>query len=311
MNPKRFGLDQFSLTYELNDFIQLAKAKGWVVYDIEVRDTIYFYTSFLNRNEILTILPSIKLVKTTGFIAFLIRLWKRPERLISILLIIFIWYGLSQTIFFIEIKGEKELIKQKINTVLEKYHYQVPFFNPDMNQMKKQLKLSLSHEIAWLELVKKGSRYVLTYTPKEYVKVEKQRKDVLIAQKDGVIANFSLKHGTKQCAMNDFVHRGDILISNLLVDSTNKNETVFVEGKVFAYTWETIEVTIENSKLPKSLTFFQLLFMARNKVSEDFGLEDKIHKENILQFSSDVSKIKMVVLYTTYVDITTPIVKGG
>ena len=33
---------------------------------------------------------------------------------------------------------------------------------------------------------------------------------------------------------------------------------------------------------------------------------DKISKENILQFSTDMGKIEMVVHYTLYKDITTP-----
>ena len=45
---------------------------------------------------------------------------------------------------------------------------------------------------------------------------------------------------------------------------------------------------------------------ARAQVSQDFHKDDKIHKENILQFSKDMGKIKMVIHYTLLQDITTP-----
>ncbi|MEG2550213.1 MAG: sporulation protein, partial [Erysipelotrichaceae bacterium] len=103
----------------------------------------------------------------------------------------------------------------------------------------------------------------------------------------------------------------DVLVNNVLLDSMNKEEPLYVLGNVFAYSWQRVEVSMNQSHLPKAFEFFQLLFLARNQVSKDFRANDKIHKENILQFSQDMGKIKMVVLYTTYLDISTPMGDGG
>ena len=77
-------------------------------------------------------------------------------------------------------------------------------------------------------------------------------------------------------------------------------------GRVFAYVWKDITVTMDKTKEPKAFQYFQLLFDARRKVSEDFHKDDRIYKENILQFSTDMGKIKMVIHYTLIKDITTP-----
>ncbi len=58
--------------------------------------------------------------------------------------------------------------------------------------------------------------------------------------------------------------------------------------------------------MPKAFQYFELLMAARAQVSQDFHKDDKIHKENILQFSKDMGKIKMVIHYTLLQDITTP-----
>ena len=91
-----------------------------------------------------------------------------------------------------------------------------------------------------------------------------------------------------------------------LDDSKGGKQEVYVKGRVFAYVWKDITVTMDKTKEPKAFQYFQLLFDARRKVSEDFHKDDRIYKENILQFSTDMGKIKMVIHYTLIKDITTP-----
>ena len=97
-----------------------------------------------------------------------------------------------------------------------------------------------------------------------------------------------------------------MLVSNVLEDSKGGKQEVYVKGRVFAYVWKDITVTMDKTREPKALQYFQLLFDARRKVSEDFHKDDRIYKENILQFSTDMGKIKMVIHYTLIKDITTP-----
>ena len=172
--------------------------------------------------------------------------------------------------------------------------------------LKTQLKKNLENDIAWLEIEKQGSRYLITYTPKEFASLSQLGHEELIAQEDGMIERFDIQHGNKLHKVNEFVHKGDVLVSNVLEDSKGGKQEVYVKGRVFAYVWKDITVTMDKTREPKALQYFQLLFDARRKVSEDFHKDDRIYKENILQFSTDMGKIKMVIHYTLIKDITTP-----
>ncbi|MEG0743436.1 MAG: sporulation protein YqfD [Erysipelotrichaceae bacterium] len=311
MSYKHFGLDSYRLDYDVSSFIQIVSKQEWTIYDVEYKDEITFYTSVYNRKDIINTFHNIKLLKTTGWLGFLIRFYKKPVRFFSLCFMICIWYGLSNTIFKIDIIGERIDIQQQIKEVLTLNHLSPPFFHKDVIQIKELLKKQCESDLAWLEVIKRGSRYIIYYTPKETVKIESLSNQNLIAQRDGIIAGFNLKWGNKLCKINDFVHQGDVLVNNVLLDSMNKEEPLYVLGNVFAYSWQRVEVSMNQSHLPKAFEFFQLLFLARNQVSKDFRANDKIHKENILQFSQDMGKIKMVVLYTTYLDISTPMGDGG
>lgn len=184
--------------------------------------------------------------------------------------------------------------------------YTTPFHHQDENKLKEALKKKLENEIAWLEIEKRGSRYIITYTPKEFATLETLHHRELIAKQDGVIARFDIQHGNKVHKVNEFVHKGDVLVSNVIADSKSKNQEVYVKGRVFAYTWRDVTVSMDDTKMPKAFQYFELLMAARAQVSQDFHKDDKIHKENILQFSKDMGKIKMVIHYTLLQDITTP-----
>lgn len=121
-----------------------------------------------------------------------------------------------------------------------------------------------------------------------------------------MIERFDIQHGNKVHKVNDFVHKGDVLVSNVLEDSKGGKQEVYVKGRVFGYVWKDVTVRMPYTKEPKAFQYYQLLLDARRKVSEDFKKDDRIYQENILQFQRDAGKIKMVIHYTLIKDITTP-----
>ncbi len=60
------------------------------------------------------------------------------------------------------------------------------------------------------------------------------------------------------------------------------------------------------SELAKPFQFYQLLFTARREASHDLRKDEKIYKENILQFQDNTGTISMDIHYTLLEDITTP-----
>lgn len=304
---KKLGLDKWEIEMDMYSFLSLCSHRNIMVYDVyEKQNKITFYTSFFQRYEIHRILKEAEYKTTTGILGFLLRSLRQPARVISIAISIGIWYVLSNMIFEIDIKGDKQVSSQLIETTLQEMNLTPPFYSQDLQQIKMNLKKALENDIAWLEMTKEGSRFKIHYTTKEFANIESLSRNELVAQKDGVIAKFDLQHGNKNCQLNDYVKAGDVLVRNILTDSMNVDEEIFVKGKVYAYTWEEVEVSMEANELPEAFQFFQLLFEARRQVSKELKSDEKIYKENILQFSNNMGKINMKVHYTLFEDITTP-----
>lgn len=306
-NRKNVGLDKWKVQTDIQTFLSICRRNRLELYDITIHQNfIQFYASCLQRPNLYRSFENIERMTTTGMLGYLFRSLKKPSRILALILSCCLWYGLSHVVFAVEIKGEKEECRQLIKSTLKQMNYEPPFYAQNVNDIKMKLKKQLENEIAWLEISKQGSRYRITYTPKEFASISKLSHDELIAQEDGVIVRFDLQHGNKKYKVHDFVHKGDVLVSNVLDDSKGKKEEVYVKGRVFAYTWKDITVTMDRNKLPKSFNYFELLLQARGEVSKNFKKDDKIYKENILQFSNDMGKIKMVIHYTLMKDITTP-----
>lgn len=303
----KFGLDHWSLDFNLNVFLHAVKTHNWTVYEIrQHKDTITFYASVLDRNALIKAYPHIIHLKTTGVLGMLFRTMKHPDRLLAAVCAIVLWTLLSSTVFNIEILGEGTLNRTLIADTLVQLNALPPFHLKDKNELKLELNETLKREFTWIEIEQSGSKLKVRFLPKKTVEKEELTRNELYAQKDGVIASFDLQHGEKCVKVNEIVKKGDLLVTNILMDSMNQPEEVFVKGKVYAYTWHDFSVEMENNLLPEGIQFYQLLFQARRAVSEELDENEKIISENILQFIANDDKIKMDLHYTLLEDISSP-----
>ena len=302
----KWGLDQWSLDFNLNVFLQSAKANNWTIYEVRQNDTITFYASIMNRASIVKTYPQIVHLKTTGIVGMLLRSVRSWDRLLAAAAAISLWWLLSSSIFNIEILGEGTFNRTKIYDALTSLNAVPPFLLEDKQALKIALYEQLNREFTWVEIEQQGSRLKVRFLPKKSVEQEMLGRDELIAQKDGVIASFDLQHGEKQVQVNDVVKKGDVLVSNILVDSMNNPEEIYVKGRVFAYTWEDFTVSMNDNGMVEGIQFYQLLFKARRIVSEKLGEDERIVSENILQFYKNDDTINMDLHYTLLEDISSP-----
>ena len=301
------GMDVWEAAVSSKHLYRLVKQREWTLYEIQERaDCIRFCAPILQRRDIGRCLEAAVLLKTTGMIGFLFRQMRRPQRILCVLSSIVLWFLLSHTIFAISLSGDQEESKTLILQTLNDMGYAPPFYDRDMQEMKAELRKQLENEIAWMEVSKQGSKYYIQFTTKEFAHIESLSQNELIAQKDGVIEHFEVQHGNKLVAINDFVHAGDVLVSNVLTDSHNEEQPLYVKGRVFAYTWKEVHVETKATQTAKPFVFYQLLFEARREASKDLGEKESIYKENILQFTNNTGTISMDIHYTLIEDITTP-----
>lgn len=304
MKPRKRGLDHWKLDFNFNVFLKTAKEQDWQLYEIEQNELITFYASVFNRQSILKQYPQITLMKTTGIVGMLLRSAKRPDRILALILCCVLWFSLSRTIFNVEVLGEGTQHRLQIYDELVKLGATAPFVLSDSQALREQLNENMRNDYSWVEIERMGSRLKVRFLAKEHQELATLERNELYAKKAGVIAKFELAHGEKVVAINDYVNEGDLLVKNSLLDSMNKEEPLYVKGKVYAYTWKDFELESIPDGLPQAMQFYQLLFRARDLASEGLSEDEKIISENILHFEVNDDRISMKCHYTLLEDIS-------
>ena len=174
---------------------------------------------------------------------------------------------LSNIILKVEIKtSNKELEK-----VIRKDLYQLglkPFQINKSYQEQKRIKQELlnieNDKIEWLEIEKKGTKYIVTIEEKKKKEEEICNPRNLIARKNAMITKIESSSGEIIKKKLEYVSKGEIIISGII---HNKEENVGVkcaEGKVYGETW--YKVTLEmprEERIIKTKNHFQTILQIK------------------------------------------------
>ena len=301
---KWFGYDVWCCDAIMEDVCQIANDQDIALYNLSNDAYVTFSTKVLQRKQVLLVFPGIRLLKTTGIIGLIFLHYKSMLFYIRLFVIIGIYVIFQSFTFRYQIVGVDGKLKQDIVAYMQQYTF--PVFCMDENVIFDNLRIQFMNRISWLEVYKDGVTLNIHFSEKKEVVDHVFSKEPLYATKDAVIVSFDILHGTKKVNVHDFVRKGSVLVDGYLVDSFSNIKEMYVKGKVYGYTWYTIEASLEDEGVPEALMYFRLLFACRNQVSVYISNGEKIVKESILHFSSDEGTIRMLVHYTLLEDITIP-----
>lgn len=246
-----------------------------------------------------------KIVDKIGFINAIEKLVLNPSLLVSLVVAICLFLNLSTRVYKIEINGDFPVIESSINQYLKDNNISKFSKNIDGNKIDEielGLKEKFNDELEFIEVIKEGAIININYKKRRKELVIEGKKGSLYASKDGVIRAFYLLSGVKKVKVYDFVKKGDLLVSDILISSDSKDIYVGTIGKVFASTFYYIEVSCELD-LDSASKQAYLLDKARKEVSKNLNSEDEyIESENVLV--NDINKGYMKIYYVLYEDIT-------
>ena len=164
--------------------------------------------------------------------------------LISYLFLLF----LSNIIFSIEIVHNDKELRNIIYSDLKdygisKYHFFKSY--EDKEKILEKIRNKHKDKIEWIEMTRRGVKYIVNVEPR-IIKEEKNNNDLqnIIASKNGVIKKINSSNGEVVKKINDYVNKGDIIISG----NITKNEKVKAQtkalGTVYAETWYKSKIRI-------------------------------------------------------------------
>ncbi|WP_018247793.1 sporulation protein YqfD [Orenia marismortui] len=226
---------------------------------IRIDDTLYVnirLKDFKNiRKHLRKVECKVRIKERKGLPFYLNKLIDRRFLAIGIIILILSLYTLSSFVFFIEIKGAKEVEKEDIKKLLTKASIKPGVLKSSIPVDKlEEVLIEKIPKISWVNIYFSGTRLVIDIVEKKIIESEMEPSDI-IADKSGVISKLIVLQGTPVVEEGMTVKAGDLLISRELLirreeevastDSGNEEEInillekkeVKAEGIVKARVW--------------------------------------------------------------------------
>lgn len=225
-----------------------------------VYHSIYYEDLTLNDNYILTIdyedykkisrRYKTKIIKYYGKRFIIIYLDTNKYMLISLFISFLVLYLLTNTIFKININTNDEKLYNLINNSLKENNisiYKRKKTFKELKKIKEKILKNNEDSLEWIEIKEKGCIYNVELTAR--VKNKENNSDNnpkdIVASKDGLIKYITSSSGVKLKDVNDYVKKGEVLISGNIIKGEDTLITqVRAKGKVYAEVWYTVNITI-------------------------------------------------------------------
>lgn len=304
----RIGYDLYSLyTDDFMDFLKFVKSKRIKVFHIRYKEGMYmFYIPTYQRFLLRHFEGEIYYHQTIGLLKYVLYLSKQYMNIIGVMFFFISVIISSYFIFDIEIIGTLPKVNQAMEKELKTLNVEKFTFLKSyerMNEILTSLKTTYKNDVEYINVYQVGSVFHVEYTKRKQEQLEKEEYQNLYAKKDGMIAYFDVDSGMIKVKQNDYVKKGDLLVENTLISTSEETKIIPVKGKVYAYTFNQYEASITNHNQDKGEAFYHLLLLIRSRLPANA----KIDKENVLQMKRTRSKITLKMHYTLLEDIS---VKG-
>ena len=200
----------------------------------------------------------IRIVERFGLIKFKFLLKKYSIFLSFIIMGIILNLILSNLIFKIEVEhSNKEIVNivsKDLNELgLKKYHFKVSYSKKE--EIKKKLLSKEKDLLEWVEIEEKGTKYIIKVEQRKKNKKEtKCNPRHITAKKNALIKEIQADSGEIVKKKNDYVTKGETLISGLIYNKEDVVSKRCASGKVYGEVWYTVTVSLPKHYTEKNLT---------------------------------------------------------
>ena len=209
---------------------------------IEISSKDYKKTKALFKNNV-------KIVKQTGIYGFIDLIKKHNIFIISIILSYFVILTLSNVCFGINIETNNNEIKKIILDKLEEYGIKKYNFKKNYNEIteiKNKILEENKDKLEWLEITESGVYYNISLTERIIKENEENNNDIkdIVSTKDALIQKVILRKGTDIKYVNDYVKKGEVIITGDVIKNEEIVGNVMPDGDVYGEVWYTVTTTV-------------------------------------------------------------------
>lgn len=211
---------------------------------------------------------------------------------------------LSNVIFSIDIIHEDKEIRDLLKTSLANNGIKKYTLKKDYNTLEKIEENILNtnkDKLEWIEIIESGTKYIVRTEERKINKTKKNHQyQNIVAKKNAVITKIKAYQGEKVKVVNDYVKKGDVIISGYITHPDNTQTPTMAKGVVYGEVWYKISLNYpfvyqEEKLTGATKTIYVLNFLNKRlsifnfKKYKSFKSKDKILLSNSL---SNISLIK-------------------
>jgi len=261
------------VTLKYEDYLKLCEYKS--VYDIEIVNK-YGTLSFVD-----------KLKKNSILIFFLI---------LGIILISF----LSKFILDIDVIHSSVEVRNLLFNELEEYDiskYKLKKGYYELEKIEDKILEDNKDRLEWIEIIESGTKYIVRVEERKLNLEEKRfQYQSIVSSKNCVLYEVDAVSGEKVKRANDYVKKGDTVISGYITLPNGSTNMTMAKGKVLGEVWYTIEVDYpytyyEERLTGKSKKFFVINFLGYKIPIFQFNKYRSFNKKSRIIFENNITDI--------------------
>ena len=283
-------------------------------------DICFLYVNYHDYQKLIKYqdIYGLSLYKIIGYSNFKSKIKHNSLFIISIIFGIAFLYLLSNIIFDVEImSNNKDLVKIIKNELelenIKKYRFVKSF--DEKERIKNKILKDYQDKIEWLEIDRVGTKYYVRLLERIIYKETKTNYQNVVARKNATIKEIKASSGEIVKKINDYVNKGDVIISGLIKKKDEVKDIVEAKGIVYGETWYNVKVILPrtyktvrytgNSYTTVSFNILgKRLFNKKNYYQEDYQ-DIPIINNVLLPFGINITKVlekKEDVFFYTYQD---------
>ena len=236
---------------DVKNFLKSLYKKGILFNNIVFLDNILFCKlDDTNYNKLIKIKTYYKITvtKTYGLIYYKQIIKKNMTFILSFIIGIIYLFFLSNIIFKVNIihddKDIRNIIKKELDELnIKKYSFIKSY--DYVQRAKNKIIENNKDKIEWIEIERVGSTYNIRLEKRIINKSEETHNyRHLTAKKSGIIKKIIAHDGEVIKKINDYVTKGDIIISGAIHKGEDIKSNVSSSGKVYAEVWYKVKVSL-------------------------------------------------------------------
>lgn len=227
----------------------------------------------------------------------------------NFLLLLFMAVGLVMIIFFSHLVSQVEIIHQDrelrlfLSSELKKYgicKYTFKKNYAELEKIENDILKNNKDKLEWIEIVEYGTKYTVRVEARKLnTKKEVYQYQHIVSRKNAVITRIDASVGEKVKFVNDYVKKGDVIISGEILLPNNTKVPTMAKGNVYGEIWYRVSLRCpyvyqESNLTGKKREVYALYFFGKRFGLFDFHRYRVFESKKKLLFSFNMLDIQMV-----------------